>query len=318
MAIRDVSLDNAKGALILLVVLGHLVYPIYSPSTATNALYDFIYFFHMPMFILLAGYLSKPVGGLNGLTANARQLLAPFAIFAAIHWLLLRLTGQEPVPTYDSIFGLWFLFSLFWWRLLLPLLAPVRYILPLSVLAALACGAVSQIGLSFSLSRTIVFFPFFLAGHQMRSANRSPLELLPRPAAAVVIVAMAGLCLFLVPWNIQYMLAGTFSYEALNIPLLLGPGLRAVHLGLALLAGIAFLALIPRRESILTTFGRHSLHVYLLHTVPLVVYRASPANYEVLGQSPLLMIPVAFLLTWLLSSPLVVRLTTPLVSPLKK
>ncbi len=50
--------DNFKGLLITLVVLGHFLWE-YRGLGAAGDLVSAIYFFHMPAFIFVAGYLSK-------------------------------------------------------------------------------------------------------------------------------------------------------------------------------------------------------------------------------------------------------------------
>ena len=56
---RDSFFDNAKFILIFFVVLGHLIEP-YAPTVPFyKTLFVFIYFFHMPAFVLISGYFSK-------------------------------------------------------------------------------------------------------------------------------------------------------------------------------------------------------------------------------------------------------------------
>lgn len=50
-------IDTLKGVLIILVVLGHC-----GTALSTNMLSS-IYAFHMPLFILISGYLSKKSSG---------------------------------------------------------------------------------------------------------------------------------------------------------------------------------------------------------------------------------------------------------------
>ena len=52
-------IDNLKGLGIILVVLGHYIEPFRDVEFILNALYIFIYFFHMPMFALLSGVVAK-------------------------------------------------------------------------------------------------------------------------------------------------------------------------------------------------------------------------------------------------------------------
>lgn len=57
---RDYHIDNIKGVLIILVVCGHLLsYLQDMNSTFAIGVRTFIYFFHMPGFIFMSGYLAK-------------------------------------------------------------------------------------------------------------------------------------------------------------------------------------------------------------------------------------------------------------------
>lgn len=49
MKARDLHLDTLKGVLIILVILGHVITRV-DGSHFSQRLYDFIYFFHMPLF----------------------------------------------------------------------------------------------------------------------------------------------------------------------------------------------------------------------------------------------------------------------------
>lgn len=57
---RDYHVDNIKGVLIFLVVCGHLISTLQEAnSTFAIGIRAFIYFFHMPGFIFMSGYLAK-------------------------------------------------------------------------------------------------------------------------------------------------------------------------------------------------------------------------------------------------------------------
>ena len=56
--VRDPWLDNAKMTLVTLVVIGHMWTLL--PETGLNRhLYDFLYSWHIPAFVLVTGYLSR-------------------------------------------------------------------------------------------------------------------------------------------------------------------------------------------------------------------------------------------------------------------
>ncbi|QJB56230.1 acyltransferase family protein [Pseudodesulfovibrio sp. zrk46] len=313
---RDISLDNAKGLLILLVLFGHLAWPVPSVSESADTFYLFVYIFHMPMFALVSGYLSRAEWSYRLLGKSVKRLLLPYGVFMAIQWGIMLLQGKEPYSITEGHFGLWFLFSLFCWRMVLPWLMRLPRPFVVSILLALACGMLPQLGLEFSLARTINFLPFFVAGHLMRSRGISPAYAVGRPAAIVFILLGVGAAVFIARYNLHMLLYGAFSYSAMGMPLSAGPLFRVLQLLLAFGVGLAVLSLIPNRISALTRFGTQSLHIYLLHTPLLALYRAWPAAYEAIGDAPLLMLPMALVVCWVLSSDVVARVTRLLVQPL--
>lgn len=61
---RIIWIDNAKAIAILLVVVGHIIQFMYSPEGFDqNIVFRYIYAFHMPLFFLLSGLVTKPFGG---------------------------------------------------------------------------------------------------------------------------------------------------------------------------------------------------------------------------------------------------------------
>ena len=113
---RKLNLDNLKGILIILVVLGHVVQSVIA-DYQQNVLFRVIYSFHMPLFFFISGYLtckSKPDS--NMLIKRAKQLLIPFIVWALISPISIHqkldLTYTSNVLLYPDN-GLWFLYNLF-------------------------------------------------------------------------------------------------------------------------------------------------------------------------------------------------------------
>ncbi|MDY0394287.1 acyltransferase family protein [Virgibacillus halophilus] len=119
---RNAYFDNARLLLILLVVFGHMVQPFTDNSNGVNTIYTWIYTFHMPAFIFLAGFFAKGAGNKEYIIKLAKKLLIPYIIFQVIYSGYYFLLGRDNWMT-DSLFyphwALWFLFSLFCWHILL-------------------------------------------------------------------------------------------------------------------------------------------------------------------------------------------------------
>ncbi len=85
---RNLKLDNAKGILITLVVIGHMLLPIQGTTRGVTNFFYMIYAFHMPAFVFISGLLAqriytrvpKPAQAPGGNRAQRRQHRAANAV----------------------------------------------------------------------------------------------------------------------------------------------------------------------------------------------------------------------------------------------
>jgi fucose 4-O-acetylase-like acetyltransferase len=82
---RDYYFDNAKFLLIFLVVFGHLISPVKDQSELVYTIYNFIYTFHMPAFILISGYFTKGFFKKGYLRKILKKVLIPYIIFQVVY-----------------------------------------------------------------------------------------------------------------------------------------------------------------------------------------------------------------------------------------
>ena len=77
-------IDNLKGVLILLVVLGHCI-QCTDLDFDHNAVFRYIYSFHMPLFMCVSGFVSyKPDIKWQTVQKRFRQLIIPFLAWVAV------------------------------------------------------------------------------------------------------------------------------------------------------------------------------------------------------------------------------------------
>ena len=117
--------DNIKGIAIILIVLGHLILITNEP---TRIFVKFIYIFHLPLFFFVSGYFSKnrPTDPIKA----CKRILIPYIVFCILlRYFFIYVHGfhySTPVIIYSS-YGMWFLFSLFMMKMLLPILNRLKH-----------------------------------------------------------------------------------------------------------------------------------------------------------------------------------------------
>lgn len=270
---RSAKYDNIKALLIFCVVFAHLQ-NLFS-GAFSEALFRTIYVFHMPAFIFVTGRFAR----FDPRRILTRQVL-PYGVFQILYitWDRLILGTPWELQFTTPRWILWYLPATALWLLLTPVLdtgRPRRMVLTLALSLGLALGAgyCRQLGFWMSLSRVIVFLPFFLMGLywgrlEERISRRGAL----RGAGALAGLLAAGLTWALLALKVSRgLLYGALSYEDCGC----GPGLRLLHT-LAAACWIGALAwLAPdRRIPLVSTLGRNTLPVFLLHGLVIRVIAA--------------------------------------------
>lgn len=263
---RDPHYDNVKFLAVVLVVLGHAWYSL-DGGRLTAAAHLFVYTFHMPVFILIAGFFSRRFATTR---SKVRRLVVgvgvPYLIFEAAYPLYVHVLHGDrfvwsPLSPY---WVMWFLPALFVWRLSTPFWQQVRWPLVIALAASLASGAIQlpdQLA-----TRVLGFLPFFVIGLLMRDEHVQWLRTRPARVGAVLVTVAAGATsVFMAPRMSDEWLSYRADYGDLGVSPYAGMILRVAMLACGLAMTGAFLALTPRRRMWFTDLGGRSMYVYLLH-----------------------------------------------------
>ncbi len=272
---REAFFDNAKFVLIFLVVFGHMIQP-FTDTKTIEVLYHFIYIFHMPAFILLSGFFAKGIGEVGYLWSLFRKLIIPYLVFQAIYSVYYLVIGDAGWQTtwYEPHWALWFLVSLFCWHVLLILFKKIPPIFSMIIATEIGIivGYFNNIGHELSLSRTFVFFPFFLLGYWLTKQQVAQTKHPVVKYSGLLIISMVILVLAIGPTFSTDWLLGSFSYQDLGQPVWGGVYRLGVYL-LALTLTWSVFAWIPRNTYTWTKFGEQTLYVYLLHGLFIQFFR---------------------------------------------
>lgn len=272
---RDYQIDNIKGLLILLVVFGHSLELVRINSGVANFMYIFIYTFHMPVFVFYAGYLSKNYK--KGANMAFRKLFIPFLFFNSI-WNLVQVifTANVNIPV-DSPqlftflnpgWALWFLLALFIWRLLLPYLLKMKHLFIVSLIVGLISRLFSEFDIFLSLSRLLVFSPYFIGGYfvskdlleKMRKAKMRYVLI-----TFIVTVIFTYIFVFYTNYPTEFLWADR-SFADLTLSFLPSLFLGIILYIIGFAFNLIFLKIAPYTKSRLSQIGVNSLPVYIFHT----------------------------------------------------
>jgi len=326
---RDVYFDNLKFILILLVVVGHLIEP-FNGEPWMGTVYQFIYSFHMPLFIFTAGYFSKRIQYPKYYISLLSGLVVPYFIFETLYTLFdYYMQGLDRLDfTYFYPYWiLWFLFSMMLWKMLLPYLLMLKYPLIICIALSVLLGYSIDVDYYASISRTLYFLPFFLIGYYFKREWLSAFKARSFQLLSIAILTGGFALLYCLTPILQT--NASWFYGAMPY---LEFGLEAWYAGLyriltyafTALMGLCFLSIIPETRQPYTERGLYTMYVFLLHgfIVKTMQYNGwLETTFQSTG-GKLLLILLGVILTWVLSSPWIKRgfgwIVEPNVEPLFK
>jgi fucose 4-O-acetylase-like acetyltransferase len=163
---------------------------------------------------------------------------------------------------------LWFLVAHIGWRVIMWLMVvmsikhPVIWATALGVAAGYWWGNGSWL----SMTRLFVFLPFFAAGYSIHPSRvlavfRSRI----RPLLGVVSILLLIVVYMLASTDTLDWLYGKYTYADMKVGGVEAALIRAGYYALQFVAGIGFIALIPRKACFWTDLGTRTLYVFLLH-----------------------------------------------------
>lgn len=272
------------------------------PFSKGADIYRVIYSFHMPVFLFLSGWFGK-----FDRTKLIFGLFIPYLLLQTV-WIYFQrwLYGTTVTMQFATPYWvLWFLLALLFYHLLIPLYNVQASWMRLAALIgafalSLVAGYDPSVGYGMTLSRFLVFQPWFMLGFYLRRWENKKLHW----AIQIGIVAAMSVCVMLLCRSdiTNNMLYGSYPYATLQYH----AGIR-LFLGVMALLWILFFAYVIRplvnvRIPVFTDLGKYSLPVYLFHgfVVKYIGFR-HPQWLE----SPVVFLTIVAALVLLLGNPIV-------------
>ncbi|MFI8187499.1 acyltransferase family protein [Streptomyces sp. NPDC085946] len=267
---RDAFFDNAKYLAIVLVAMGHAWEPLKGDSRILEAVYQVVYAFHMPAFIIISGFFSRSFDMRpDRLKRLITGVAVPYVVFETAYPLFKRLIADDPhqdISLLDPWYLTWFLCALFIWRLTTPVWKLVRHPLPIALGLAMVASAAPEIGDDLDLQRVLQFLPFFVLGLSMKPEHFHRVRTRSVRIASVPVFAVA---LAVSWWAVPRMNTAWFYHrdaaQELGAPWWTGPVMVLALFGCSLVLTACFFAWVPRRAMWFTALGAGTLYGYLLH-----------------------------------------------------
>ena len=292
---RQPLFDILKCIGVFLVVFGHLIEPITHP--VAQIIYKCIYLIHMPLFMFISGYFAK-----FNLKKIFLYTFIPYLVFQLITSLI-SFKFESTTSFFSFIltprWTLWYLLSLFIWKLSVFFLEKLKRSLPIiliiSLIIGLLIGFLSFDGYILSISRTIAFYPFFVLGYYFKHINFTYIGFFKKPYIKIIFafVSILGIAMFFVFFkNIsRASLYNSYMYNQIDGYSILT---RLYTYVVGIVSIITLIIIVPNKNTFLTKIGAHSFAIYILHAFIVLLLRTFLYSLNI---NPILLIITSLLLT---------------------
>ena len=324
---RNYCLDNFKAILILFVVLGHVILNL-NHGVELSMLHQFIYIFHMPCFVFVSGYFAKSVVKEGRFRVERVFSMLWLYILFQFAWFALEYIscGEAELDLLDAVSAPWYLLAMAIWYLLVPVLRafPKQYVIPITIFIGVYSGYCNWFTTYLSLSRVLVFLPFFTIGlllekEQMEAFTNKNLRV---PAICLLLtIVLVFVFLYENIWYFASLYYGEYPYAQLMNEELLpyGAVVRIIVFVFAGLIGLCLLAIVPKKKTFFSYVGENTLAVYVLHVLLrnwLKYIGIFDRINDTYSQTQMLwVVPIGIIVTLFLGNPLFGRLFKFLSNP---
>lgn len=263
---RNSYFDNLKGFLIISVIIGNSLELANPESVNIHFFVLLLYVFHMPLFAFVSGYFSKLSKRTTKEKVKDTLKLYVYAqvFYTAFNYLILWRHGtrlQLLMPQWT----LWYLLSMIFWYLISDYVNNHKKWIVWTIIIAMLAGLDSSIGTSVSVSRTLFFLPFFIAGMAFKPEyinvlRENKIKILIGTISAIVVLWFLN---EETPIELFFEYSKyTWYFDRPWFPMFM----RAYHYCSAVVVGMSIFAFMPSGKTILTKIGKFSLIMYLAHS----------------------------------------------------
>jgi fucose 4-O-acetylase-like acetyltransferase len=274
-----------------------------------------IFSFHIPLFAFVSGYFSRTFIIEDGKFKHLFDLMFQYSLFQGLYLIADSIWFQTPNVNYsffEPYWMLWFLFSLFFWRVLLLIFEKSNHVLVWAVISGIVVGFWSGDGTWMSLSRTLIYFPFFVIGYRFNPVWISKIVNTKMKLISMAFLVTLFVIYHFLPFELEFeWFLGNATFAQLNRTPFEGMMIRMIFYVVQFISSFCVVILVSSRTYIFAEWGQRTIYVYLLHGLVLMTLN----NFNVLDH---ISIPIVFglalAITLTLVHPFIQRMH-PLIDP---
>lgn len=293
--VRNNFIDFVKAIAIICVVFGHCIQYgsggaiLYKAAFFDNPVFTFIYSFHMPLFMLVSGYLFAYSANRRSIVGNVKNkfmtLVLPIFVWVSVSCFItividylnncdIHPFGVFRTYIYDLFLSFWFLWSIFWSSMVVLL---IRQFLKDSWIAYLFVVIISLfIPNMYNIQMYSFMFPYYVLGYKYNNylvSHNCIKSSLERYKTKILVWAsiLFGALLFLYNYNAYIYTSG---YCILKGNVLYQLFIDFYRFCIGLIGGIFFILLLDKVYSIvqegnirklLLYIGQQTMGIYIIH-----------------------------------------------------
>ena len=258
--------DNIKFILIVTVVIGHFC-DASIDSPGFKNIYIFIYAFHMPLFIFIAGIFHRDQKIAQKVTT---YLICGFLLQIIIFTVQRLINGNAEYSIFDVEGISWYMFAMAAFIAITYAIRNLNKKLIFIFVLVFCCYACYDNAISdmFAWGRIVEFYPFYLLGNIVDPQIFMKLKKYRfSPAIGGALIAGWGcVCVFAIDWIYRYRRIFTGHVPFSSFDCETGLKIKVMCLMISVLLCLAVILLVPdRRIPLVTAWGRRTLQVYMWH-----------------------------------------------------
>ncbi len=263
---RSIYFDSFKCFLIFMVIWGHLLTPFKSGNLYMQACENFLYTFHMPLFVFISGYFSTI--DYSKVKKHVSRLIETYLVCQIISsFFTYIISGTYSLFSLINPYCLyWYLWCLIFWKAGLFLIFKFKEKFDISISSILIiliiiCLFIGYLPFTaFALNRFFTFFPFFILGYIIKIHDFKAKLHINSIIAIIILISYLLILIYLRDINFSNVFRCNFKYEGGMYTI----GNRFLALIVSLVISLC-VSSIPLATKYLAKIGKESLYIYVYH-----------------------------------------------------